>query len=841
MPENSLRSFFAILLVAGAVCLHTSGVARGESRGIGKLKQPQKILSALQGQGSTVPVLVSLEVPAEVSSASSFKSAKALKKRRDEIHSRQTSVLSSLGVSEFTSKHRYKNFASFSGETTMAGLNKLLDNPMVKSVELDKKQYPLTAQGIPLMNADVPRLSYNGQGVSIAICDTGIDYNHPMLGNGSFPNSKIVGGYDTGGTKDFKNDPDSDPFPHGPNPNNAHGTTCAGIAAGDIGAVGDYIGGVAHGAKIYALKISADNDNSALSSDAIDAWDWCVTHKDDDPANPILIISYSFGSGRYLTAASAESDRPASASAAEDVVAAGITILAASGNDGYCNSLSAPAAFSSVISVGAVYDADIENYYPCINDQSCATKNSTSECTTGYYAVDNTAADMVTSYSNTADFLDVLAPSNDAYTTDITGLDGYSTGDYDPEFGGTSAACPYAAGVAACLQSAVKAVTGNYLTPAEIKTVLVSSGDNITDSKVAITKPRVNLEQAILSFASPPQASNLSTTIVYNTPVTIAMQAADEGVPNPPSGLEYVITSLASQGTLKDINETEITTAPYTLADSGNEVIYTPRSGCGATATFKFVADDGGVAPIGGTSNEATVTIRVIPYVANMDNDPGWTFDDANWQWGTPTGSAMTYGYPDPTSGHTGSKVVGYNLNGAYANNMSSTKWATTPVIDCTAMMNVTLNFYRWLNVESALNDHAYIEVSNNGSTWNRIWQNAGSVTESSWSFQSYDISAFADDQSTVYVRWGIGPTDATWNFSGWNIDDVELISSSLSLMTGDFVQDCQVDRSDLTIMMRNWLKQCGDCEGTDLNTDGSITFEDFSLFAQHWLEGVLP
>ncbi len=73
---------------------------------------------------------------------------------------------------------------SGSGKTTIAGLNKLLDNPMVKSVELDKRQYPLTAQGIPLMNADVPRLSYNGQGVSIAITDTGIDYNHPMLGNG---------------------------------------------------------------------------------------------------------------------------------------------------------------------------------------------------------------------------------------------------------------------------------------------------------------------------------------------------------------------------------------------------------------------------------------------------------------------------------------------------------------------------------------------------------------------------------------------------------------------------------------------------------------------------------
>ncbi|HEG44770.1 MAG TPA: hypothetical protein ENH94_12070 [Phycisphaerales bacterium] len=819
--ENNLRSLFAVLLFAVAVCLHPAGVARGQGRGYGKLKQSQKILSALHDQNSTVKVLVTLEVPAEVSSASRFKSAKAVKRRRDEIHSRQTSVLSSLGVFEFTSKHRYKNFASFSGETTIAGLNKLLDNPLVKSVELDKRQYPLTAQGIPLMNADVPRLSYNGQGVSIAICDTGVDYTHPKLGNGSFPNSKVIGGYDTG-------DNDSDPFPYGPS-SDAHGTNCAGIAAGDIGSVGDYIGGVAHGARIYALKITADDNNSAWESDVIDAWDWCVTHKDDDSANPILVISHSFGAGKYSTAASAESDRPAYASAASDVVAAGITILASSGNDGYCNSLAAPAAFSSVISVGAVYDAPLGGIGFCVESDSCGGESDI-DCSTNWICYDGSTADMVTCYSNTASFLDILAPSHDAYTTDIGA-------GYNPGFGGTSAACPYAAGAVACLQSASKIKTGNYLTPSEVKALLVSSGDDVTDSKVAITKPRVNLGQAIYSLASPPQAFDLNTTISYNTPVTIALQAADEGLPNPPSSLDYVITSLASQGVLKDIDETEITVVPYTLADSGNEVVYTPKSGCGATATFRFVADDGGAGPTGGASNEATVTVEVLPYVANMDSDPGWTFE-GDWEWGTPTGLAMTYGKPDPTSGYTGSKVVAYNLNGAYANNMSSTKWATTPAIDCTGMTNVTLNFYRWLNVEGALVDHAYIEVSN-GSAWNMIWQNSGSVNESSWSFQSYDISAFADDQSTVYVRWGMGPTDSTWNPSGWNIDDVELISSGPAVMAGDFMHNCQVDTDDLSVMMNHWLDLCGDCEGTDLNTDGSVTFEDFSLFAQRWLEGV--
>ena len=105
--------------------------------------------------------------------------------------------------------------------------------------------------------------------------------------------------------------------------------------------------------------------------------------------------------------------------------------------------------------------------------------------------------DKVTSYSNSASFLTLFAPSNQAYTTDIVGSGGYSSGDYYTSFGGTSAACPYAAGSAAVLQQAAKAKTGAYLTPAQVKTYLVNNGDNVTDGKVAVTKPRINLGRAV--------------------------------------------------------------------------------------------------------------------------------------------------------------------------------------------------------------------------------------------------------------------------------------------------------------------------------------------------------
>ena len=63
-----------------------------------------------------------------------------------------------------------------------------------------------------------------------------------------------------------------------------------------------------------------------------------------------------------------------------------------------------------------------------------------------------------------------------------------------------------------------------------------------------------------------------------------------------------------------------------------------------------------------------------VIYSANMDTDPGWTFDSGSqWAWGTPTGVAG-----DPTSGHTGTKVIGYNLSGAY---LSATYAGNTAIL----------------------------------------------------------------------------------------------------------------------------------------------------------------
>jgi C1A family cysteine protease len=182
------------------------------------------------------------------------------------------------------------------------------------------------------------------------------------------------------------------------------------------------------------------------------------------------------------------------------------------------------------------------------------------------------------------------------------------------------------------------------------------------------------------------------------------------------------------------------------------------------------------------TTNHLGDTIRTVilgigssalHYHWELDQNPGWTAEPA-WAFGQPTGSGGEHGGPDPSSGHTGTNVYGYNLYGDYANDLPE-KHLTTFAIDCSGLYQVNLKFWRWLGVESPAYDHAYVRVSSNGSDWIDIWTNTTEVTDYSWVQQELDISEAADNQSVVYLRWTMGPTDGGWQYCGWNIDDVEL------------------------------------------------------------------
>ena len=178
-----------------------------------------------------------------------------------------------------------------------------------------------------------------------------------------------------------------------------------------------------------------------------------------------------------------------------------------------------------------------------------------------------------------------------------------------------------------------------------------------------------------------------------------------------------------------------------------------------------------------GSSSTRTHVIevgRTTTHSFTMDVDPGWTTEDL-WAFGVPAGTGgAAHGLADPSAGATGANVLGYNLAGDYTDNMAESHLTST-ALDCSELSGVRVRYQRWLNVEQPLYDHAYFRVSSDGQSWTTVWENTGEVTDGSWAEQEFDISAEADGEATVFLRWTMGTTDSSWIYSGWNLDDVEI------------------------------------------------------------------
>ncbi len=177
-----------------------------------------------------------------------------------------------------------------------------------------------------------------------------------------------------------------------------------------------------------------------------------------------------------------------------------------------------------------------------------------------------------------------------------------------------------------------------------------------------------------------------------------------------------------------------------------------------------------------------TVSIAVVPdaiYCATMDTDPNWTLD-SGWAWGVPQGKGSWNGDPNH-AGHTGKNVIGYALDGDYANGLAETRYATVGPIDCRAKKNIRLSFWRWLGVEAPY-DYACVQVSNNGLTWTNLWTTGQfHVSDDGWQFVEYTVpQEIGDDQPKVFFRWGMGPTDDFVTCPGWNIDDVQVTGNPI-------------------------------------------------------------
>lgn len=491
---NAWRWMITVLPLFGAVlhCLAAGPVHAETLDAIlnhSKVSNPEPIRQTLEEKDATAKIIVHYRRPSSLSGNEPLNTDVRRKTVRKRIRTAREAFIKGIEDDGIKSTHvrlkrEFDYIPAVAATVSTSGLEALLAREDVEHIEPDLILHAHTAQGIPLLQAEVVRGAYSGNGVSIAICDTGIDYTHSRLGGGGFPNGKVIGGYDYGGSNPYRESgSDADPMD-----TMGHGTRCAGIAAGDLPGDGDYIGGIAPAAKLYAVKISPNGVDWAYESDMVAGWEWCVTNKEADPNNPILVISTSFGGGGYN--GQCDDELSTMTQAAANAVSAGITVFASSGNDGYCGQIAWPACISHVISVGAVFDSNIGGWGFCVDPSSCADNLETEGyCTTSTGTIAwaySTAANQVTPYSNVSEQLDLFAPSHFASTPTIGDV-------FNTQFGGTSAACPYAAGLAAVIQSAAKASTGSFLTQVQVKARLTGSGDPITYTPAGITKPRPNL------------------------------------------------------------------------------------------------------------------------------------------------------------------------------------------------------------------------------------------------------------------------------------------------------------------------------------------------------------
>ena len=240
-----------------------------------------------------------------------------------------------------------RNLSSgFSATIDQDALNELEDDPNVESIYTNKIYQILLDDSIPQINADdVHNYQINGQkitgaGETICVVDTGIDTDHPAFQGrilDQYCYCGIGGGCCFNGTSEASTAEDD----HG------HGTHVSGIAAGNDSTYR----GVAYEAGIVAVKV-CNSRGSCSADDVIAGIDYCTSKVEE---YNISAISISIGdSAAHNSYCNDDPFNPSINAAIEK----NVSVVIASGNNGYTNGISSPSCVEKAIPVGAVNIAD---------------------------------------------------------------------------------------------------------------------------------------------------------------------------------------------------------------------------------------------------------------------------------------------------------------------------------------------------------------------------------------------------------------------------------------------------------------------------------------------------
>ena len=339
-------------------------------------------------------------------------------------------------------------------EANISNVDAIKRLPGVKRVVREQRYQVNLTESVPLINAqnvwsltDDNELAVQGEGVDVAILDTGIDYTHPSLGGCFGAECRVVAGYD------FVNQ-DNDPMDgHG------HGTHVAGI----VGANGESIKGVAPNVNLHAYKVLNDN-GSGFSTDIIAAIEKAVDPDGDPLTDDALdIINMSLGgSGSSLDPL---------AVAVNNAVDAGVIVVVSAGNNGGYGDInkSSPASAANAITVGSSTKLDELSSF-------------------------SSKAEPTEYYPNKPE---IIAPGSNINSTHIGSSEG------SPSYkvlSGTSMAAPHVAGAVALLKQ-----LNPEITPQLAKELLIAGAVGLDLDPLSQGAGRIDIEKSMNATISTEQ------------------------------------------------------------------------------------------------------------------------------------------------------------------------------------------------------------------------------------------------------------------------------------------------------------------------------------------------
>lgn len=556
---------------------------------------------------------------------------------------------------------------------------------------------------------------YTGNGVIVAVIDTGVNYNHGDIadnmwdGDASYPHH----GYD------FVNN-DNDPIDdHG------HGTHCAGTVAG-YGTNGTHTG-VAPGAKIMALK-ALDAAGNCTSENVIRAMQFAIEHNAD-------VMSMSLGShggGYYLYR-----------QVLETALAAGIPAAVAAGNDGdnlgaypIPYNITSPGncpppylhpdqailsgGLSAVICTGATDVNDSRMYF---------TAAGPATWTAGEFHGDYNDYPYVPGSSTAIGLIrpDVAAPGQNITSLAYDSNTGYTIMD------GTSMATPCNAGVIALL---LEANPG--LTPAEIDYILETTAvkcDGSTSKSNHTGSGRIDALAAVSNALTSCDAPANLNAVHNESTVALTWTAAS----NVASYNIYCNSELLVE------NYTSVSYLMYDVSFPGNYTYYVKSNCLNGTSSLM--------------SNTATISYNnvVCSTIPNAVITANKSMADA----GTTVSVTVT-----PEAGYALNTVFYTKEDGSIVNINTETMQFTMP--SCSVTISATLNEQQFV-VSAELDDNEKVKVSWNGSASAvydlvRAKTNASGTTAAGVETIATNVTGghYTDNKfnnaGDGYYKWGLKP-----------------------------------------------------------------------------------